>query len=101
MENGIGKYLSWTILLICNKYKKEGVKLKIETNLVRYNTDDIILTCHNLNQLHTHISNKIKKLHDDDKVFLLTLFDGTHAGEVIKKINQKKTRKKVQKDEII
>ncbi len=69
--------------------------MKVETNLVHYNTDDLILTCQNLNQLHTHLNNQIKRLHDDDKAFLFTVFDGTHAGEVIQKINQKKPRKKV------
>jgi len=72
--------------------------LKIETNLVHYNTDDLIMACHNLNQIHTHLSNQIKRLHDDDKAFLLTVFEDTHAGEVIKKMNQKKSRKKVVKE---
>ena len=74
--------------------------MKVETNLVHYNTDDLILTCQNLNQLHTHLNNQFKKLHDDDKAFLFTLFNDTYAGEVIKKINQKKkTKKKTQKSE--
>jgi hypothetical protein len=74
--------------------------LKIETNLVPYNPDDLILACHNLNQIHTYLNNKFKRLHDDDKAFLFTLFDNTYAGEVIKEINsKKKSRKKMQKDE--
>ena len=71
--------------------------MKIENNLVRYNPDDIILSCHNLNQLHAHISNEIKKLHDDDKLFLLDIFEGTYSGEVIKGINKKKTKGKAVK----
>lgn len=71
--------------------------MKIKNNLVYYNTDDLILACHNLNQIHTYLSNQMKKVHDDDKAFLFSLFDDTFAGEVIKVMNQKKSRKKVQK----
>lgn len=74
--------------------------MKIETNLVPYNRDDLILACHNLNQIHTYLNNKFKRLHDDDKAFLFTLFDDTYAGEVIKEINsKKKSKKKTQKSE--
>jgi len=71
--------------------------MKIESNLVPYNINDILLTCHNLNQIHTHFNNEIKKLHDEDKLFLLDIFEGTHVSEVIKGIGKKKTRNKTAK----
>lgn len=74
--------------------------MKIESNLVPYNPDDLISACHNLNQIYIYLNNRIKRLHDDDKALLFTLFDNTYAGDVIKEINsKKKPKKKTQKSE--
>ena len=66
-------------------------------NNVIYARDNIIVGCRNLNQCAEWFEEKLKYYSEDEKEVLNTLFGDTYAGEIIKLIEKKSTKKKTKK----
>lgn len=66
-------------------------------NNVIYAGDNIIVGCRNLNQCTEWLEEKYKYYSEDEREVIKTIFEGTYAGEIVKLIEKKSSKKKTKK----
>ena len=61
--------------------------MKVKSNIIGYNCDDILTLCNNLNQTFDFFLFKMSELSEVERLELISIFKDTYIAGVIKEIN--------------
>ena len=67
--------------------------MKIESNIVGYNTHDILLLCSNLNEMVYHFIYEIQNITEIERLELISIFEDTYVAGLIEQINNEEKKK--------
>jgi hypothetical protein len=58
--------------------------MRIQNNIYKFNYDDILLLCGNVNQTVSHLIKEFKTLNMQEKAEVMVLFENTYVGQILK-----------------
>lgn len=71
--------------------------MKVESNVVGYNTHDILLLCNNLEEMFYHFVYEMRNITEIERLELISTFEDTYVAGLIEQINNEEKKKKKMK----